>query len=42
MELKVKVVCSDIEEAKQIAKQLLDFEKEHSPHCTLFVEVEIN
>ncbi|WP_257722293.1 hypothetical protein [Geobacillus sp. JS12] len=42
MEVKVKISCPNVEEAKQIVEQLLEFEKEHSTRCTLFVEVEIS
>lgn len=42
MELKTTIRVSDIETAKKIIKELIEFEKEHSPYCTLSVEVEIN
>jgi hypothetical protein len=42
MELKIKITSSNVEEVKQIAKQLIEFQKEHSPYCTLSVEIEIN
>lgn len=41
MEVKVKLSCSNVEEAKRIVEKLLEIEKEHSTRCTLFVEVEI-
>ncbi|MCQ5364756.1 hypothetical protein NOW01_07010 [Anoxybacillus salavatliensis] len=42
MEVKVKLSCLNVEEAKRIVKQLLEIEKEHSPRCTLIVEIEIS
>lgn len=42
MEVKVKISCPNVEEAKRIVEQLLEIEKEHSARCTLFVEVEIS
>jgi hypothetical protein len=42
MELKIKITSSNLEEVKQMCENLIEFEKEHSSHCTLSVEVEIN
>jgi len=42
MELRITIHESEVENAKAIIEEFIEFEKEHSPHCTLLVEVEIN
>lgn len=39
MEVKVKIEVENVEEAKKVIDELIEKEKEHSPNCTLVLEI---